>query len=176
MGLNGYILAAVAAVMLVMGVIITFLWSENGQLQTDLATERANVQTAKDALNDQKIENVKLRKDFEAQGRRLTDLDDQVKEWGDLYAEKERELNAWRGRLEAETLKRPEVVGRAARRAINRSLLDAEQATGSDPNGRAAAGDPPAASGEGAGAGRDRAGGDDAGDGGAEDREGEVRR
>lgn len=168
MGLNGYIAAAVAAVLFVMGGIIWFLWNENGSLKTSLATEVANVTRVKEALTEQRVEYVKLHSDFKNQANQLGELDLQIKEMGELYAEKERQLNAWRSHLEAETLRRPEVVRRAARRALNRSLRDAEQATGSPADGGGVTSDPPAAANASSGTAGNRASGDDAGDGEAD--------
>jgi uncharacterized coiled-coil protein SlyX len=171
MGLSKFL----GAIIIILGMIVFFLYQENAGLHEDLSTERANVKIATDALQEQRIANVELRADFRNQANEIDELDAQIKEWGELYDQKEQELNSWRSRLEQDTLRRPEVVRRAARRAINRSLRDAELATGSDQDGGSRTNASPAAAGESPGTEGDRADRDDAGSRGPDDRESEVR-
>lgn len=130
MGPTGYIIGGLGLLLAVSCGGNYLLFKSNQGLVADVATERANVQTAKD-------EALSLSKDVQ----RLTDLRAADQRNMDLLTDKAKaaqraadaavaELNKWRASLEGEMFKNPEAVARAAGLAFRRVLRDIEQASG----------------------------------------------
>ena len=122
----GAVILAVAA--LAIGNVIQYRTAD--RMKADLATAAANVETARAAARDAESATRLLQiRRAEDQGR----LDALQHRLNEVQAGRDaavNELRAWQDRLAAETLARPEVVERAARKAINRTADRACRITG----------------------------------------------
>lgn len=154
---------AAGVLIVVLGLAAYLLYGETQDLREALATERSNVVVLQRAVQDRDA----AIKDLELQRVRdeaaLQRMNDQMIDANRDLSEATARYNRVRSTLDAETLKRPEVVGRAARIAIDRSMRAVESATGAGAgdNGNPAA-DRPAAV-PGVQAGSAATGGGDAG-------------
>lgn len=122
--------AAMMAAIVGLGVVIWFKDGKIEDLNKDVATEQAN--------------NVTLRGEIKFQNESIISLEvqraldqDQIKRLQENFTtiQVKRDkavanLNSWRTRLEEEGLKRPKVVARAARKAINQNMTLACKASG----------------------------------------------
>jgi len=90
------------------------------QLNRDVATERANVQTAKDAHATQLKENADLREKWGRENEKNKFLAKEKNEAAKQFSEATAKLNSYRSRLENAASKKPALVGRLATRATQR--------------------------------------------------------
>lgn len=124
---------AVFALLIALGIAsgaVYFQQSRIEVLNQNVATARADVATARAVVERQQQDMKRLSDRRDKDQIALTAL--QVRLSG-IRTERDAaraRLDSWRGKLDVETIKRPAVVARAARIALNRSMRRAYKATG----------------------------------------------
>ena len=137
---KGYVILGVLLVVSGMAATIWFQHREVRNLNRAVATEKANVVIEKanttramQAAVEAETETKKLLARRSEDQRELGLVQGALKKVEAERDENRARLDSWRSRLEAETLKRPEVVERAARIGIERTMKRACQVTGGCP-------------------------------------------
>jgi hypothetical protein len=175
--ISGLSKAIVAAVIIALGGLAiglayrhyTGLVDDKARLTADLAAERADREADRRTFQETQAQNLKtiaaLQDEAKHNAQVLADYTIKMERITEQRDRAHAQLDKWRSTLEAETIKRPAVVARAARIAINHSMRRAYALTaprggeGDDTGSPNAAAAPAAPAGGPAGAG-DRAGGD----------------
>ena len=161
-----YLLIAAAVAIAIMGGATALMYKRVQVLNQAVAMEKANVQTAKDALKESEQTIDSLQQQAEQQAQRLEKLGEDVQQIRAVAEERQVALDAFRDRLRKVSLKRPGLVAKRATRAYNRMLDEFFLATGGkqkrgkdndDPSSDAATGTAPSArKGSGTDAGSDK--------------------
>lgn len=133
-GLSKYIIIGLGIALAIASGIIYWQYAHIEQLNKDVATERANVVTAKTeikGLND----NILLLEELREQDQEAMDnLGKEVNRVEEERNEAKTKLDAFRARINRVSLRKPGLVGRAASRASNKLFRDFHTATGGTPD------------------------------------------
>lgn len=128
--MTGYIYVGCAIVICILSGAVAWLYDDVQDLTADLATEKLNVEVAKEQVKDLNEDIIMLEQQREQDQKSIDDLSESYNDLQDENDENLATLNSYRSRLKSVAVAKPGLVGRRATAATNRLFDEFRTSTG----------------------------------------------